>query len=135
MTTGDQRKSNEDTTCVCFSAPARSLVIVKELGVDGIFAEVSLLTCPLCGQHWLRYFYEMEAFTASGRWYLGAIQVEQASRLTVENARSTLEGLSWYFYGGSYYEGKSGRAAGKILSIFIVGLGLLVVGGYLGWAA
>jgi len=114
MTTGDQRKSNEDTTCVCFSAPARSLVIVKELGVDGIFAEVSLLTCPLCGQHWLRYFYEMEAFTASGRWYLGAIRVEQVPLLTAENAKDILESLSWYFYGGSYYGGRSGKASGKI---------------------
>jgi len=82
--------------------------------MDGNFAEVSILVCSLCGQRWLRYFYELEAFTASGRWYLGAITAEQASLLTAENAKATLEGLSWYFYGGSYYEGKSGRTSGKI---------------------
>jgi len=82
--------------------------------MDGNFAEVSILVCSLCGQRWLRYFYELEAFTASGRWYLGAITAEQASLLTAENAKATLEGLSWYFYGGSYYGGKSGRASGKI---------------------
>ena len=47
----------------------------------------------------VRYFYEVEAFTASGRWYLGAI--------------TGLEGLGWYFYGDSYYGGKNGRASGR----------------------
>ncbi len=62
---------------------------------------------------WLSYLYEMEAFTAWGRWYLGAISAEQASNLTVENAKATLERLSWYFYGGSYYGGRAAeRRAG-----------------------
>jgi hypothetical protein len=82
--------------------------------MDGNFAQVSLLTCSVCGQKWLRYFYEIEAFTASGRWYLGAIQAEQAALLTIENAKATLEELSWYFYGGSYYGGRSGRTSGRI---------------------
>ena len=82
--------------------------------MDIHFAEVSLLTCPACGQNWLRYFYEIEAFTASGRWYRGAIDKEQASRLTVQTAKNMLEGLDWYFFGGSYYEGKSGKSSGKI---------------------
>jgi hypothetical protein len=86
----------------------------KELGMDANFAEVSLLTCSVCGQHWLRYFIEFEAFTASGRWYLGAITAEQASSLTAQNAKSTLENLSWYFYGGSYYRGRIGRTSGRI---------------------
>lgn len=80
--------------------------------MDDRYAEVSLHICPVCGQHWLRYFFELEAFTASGRWYLGAINAEQAERLTAENARATLESLSWYFYGGSYFGGKTGKTAG-----------------------
>ena len=83
--------------------------------MDENFAEVSLLICPVCGQRWLRYFYEVEAFTASGRWYLGAIDAEQASLLTAENAKATLENSSWYFYGGSYYGGRSGRGSGRII--------------------
>lgn len=82
--------------------------------MDNHYAEVSLLVCSLCGQRWLRYFYELEAFTASGRWYLGAIPREHAARLTAESAKTTLESISWYFYGGSYYGGKSGKTSGRI---------------------
>jgi hypothetical protein len=46
-------------------------MVDKELGMDGRFAQVSLLVCSRCGQQWLRYSYEVEAFSASGRWYLG----------------------------------------------------------------
>jgi hypothetical protein len=82
--------------------------------MDACFAEVSLLRCPRCGQAWLRYLYEVEAFSASGRWYLGAIPAVQAARLAPEDAKSTLEGLDWYFYGGSYFGGRSGKTAGPI---------------------
>ena len=54
--------------------------------MDYYFAEVSLWICSACGQKWVRYFYELEAFTASGRWYLGAIHPEQGSFLTADNA-------------------------------------------------
>lgn len=100
---------------VCSSTPGNGLAPEKDLGMDSSFAEVSLLACPACGQRWLRYLYELEAFTASGRWYLGAITAEQAAHLTAEDARVTLEGLSWYFYGGSYYGGGSGKTSGAIL--------------------
>jgi hypothetical protein len=82
--------------------------------MDDNYAEIKLMICSNCGQTWLRYFYEIEAFTASGRWYLGAISDEQASQLTVINAKATLESLSWYFYGGSYYRGRSGKTSGRI---------------------
>ena len=82
--------------------------------MDDNYAEVSLLVCAQCGQRWLRYFYENEAFTASGKWYMGAITAEQAARLTAESAKDTLESLSWYFYGGSFYDGRTGRTSGTI---------------------
>jgi len=111
----DRERHPEPTvTCGCYRAPLQSPGNTQELGMDENFAEVSLLTCPVCGQLWLRYFYEVEAFTASGRWYLGVIPAEQASLLTVENAKATLESLDWYFYGGSYYGGRSGKASGAI---------------------
>lgn len=117
MTEVDHNRPEGALTCSCFSAPLQSLASQKELGMDNNFAEVSILVCPVCGQHWLRYFYELEAFTASGRWYLGAIEAEGAARLIAEEAKAVLEGLGWYFYGGSYYEGRSGRTTGKILLI------------------
>jgi len=82
--------------------------------MDENFAEVSLLTCSLCGQKWIRVLYEVEAFTASGRWYLGAITAQQASSLAAENAKNTLEKLNWYFYGGSYFGGRIGKASGRL---------------------
>ena len=103
-----------DGTCGCFFEPNRNLVTQRELGMDENFAEVSLLTCPDCETRWLRYTYEMEAFTASGRWYLGALSEQEAARLTLENAKTMLEELVWYYYGGSYYGVKSGRSSGKI---------------------
>jgi hypothetical protein len=110
----DYRQSEQAAPCGCLSTPNRFLVIDKELGMDDNFALVSILICSVCGQKWLRYFFEIEAFTASGRWYLGTIKAEQSLLPTAENAKVILEGLSWYFYGGSYYGGKSGKTSGRI---------------------
>jgi hypothetical protein len=101
--------------CMCSTAPPAHLIGVKEMGLDSQLAEVSVLICRDCGQHWLRYFYEVEAFTGSGRWYLGAIGAEQFATLTVEQAKGTLESLTWYYYGGSYYHGRNGRTSGIIM--------------------
>jgi hypothetical protein len=92
--------------CTCFTASATHLRGVKELGLDSHLAQVSVLICQDCGQHWLRYFYEVEAFSRSGRWYLGAITPEQFAILTVEQAKGTLERLSWYYYGGAISRGE-----------------------------
>lgn len=100
--------------CRCTEAPHDRLQPHRELGMDQRYGQVSLLTCPECGQLWLRYHYEQEAFTASGRWYLGAIPAQQASGMTAEQAKAILEGLSWYFYGGSFYAGRIGKACGPI---------------------
>ena len=83
--------------------------------MDSHFAEVSVLVCRDCGQYWLRYFYEVEAFTASARWYLGPISAEQSATLSAEDAKSILEGLRWYYYGGSYFHGRSGKSLRPIL--------------------
>ena len=105
---------NQTGSCSCFNAPLFHLMPYKDLDMDESYAEVTLLICAECGQFWLRYHFELEAFTASGRWYLGAITPKQALLLTVENAKATLEGLSWYFYGGSYYDGRSGKSSGQL---------------------
>jgi len=101
-------------SCACFTALPTHLISIKELGLDSQLAEVSALACQDCGQHWLRYFYEVEAFTGSGRWYLGAITPAQFAALTVEQAKATLESIGWYYYGGSYYHGRNGRTSGTI---------------------
>ena len=113
----EQNQSRQAATCGCLSAPQHFLISEIFLGMDNDYAEVSLLTCSACGRQWLRYFYELEALTASGRWYLGAIKEEQALHLTVENAKEILECLRWYFYGGSYYGGQIGRTSGRLYRI------------------
>ena len=98
--------------CDCFSTPLFSGE-VRDLGMDERFAEAALSQCPVCGQTWLRYSYVNEAITGSGRWFLGAVESDAGIR--AENAKATLEGLEWYFYGGSYYDGKTGKTSGPIL--------------------
>lgn len=100
--------------CECLVTPQSNRISFRELGMDSRFAEASILICPKCGRHWLRYFYENEAFSASGRWYLGLITEEQSSTLIANGAKSTLEGLIWYFYGGSYFQGRKGKGSGPI---------------------
>ena len=87
----------------------------EALGLERRLAEVSVLICQECGQHWLRYVYEVETFTHSGRWYLGAITPKQFATLTVERAKAVLEGLGWYYFGGSYFQGHNGRTSGTVM--------------------
>jgi hypothetical protein len=119
----EQRDASENQrpepreACTCFTAPSTHLIAVRELGLDSRLAEVSVLLCQECGQYWLRYIYEVEAFTGSGRWYLGAITPAQFASLTVEQAKGALEGLGWYYFGGSYFQGRTGRSLGTITLI------------------
>ncbi len=104
----------QSEVCDCLTTPNEHLSVLQELGSDRHFARVSLLICRGCGRHWLKYFAENEAFTASGRWFLGAISFDQHSNLKRENARLMLEGLDWYFFGGSYFDGKTGKTSGAL---------------------
>jgi hypothetical protein len=101
--------------CGCLTTPYQSLVAIQELGLDQHHSQVTVLICQRCDQLWLRYFYELEATSASGRWFLGAISIDQLSGLNLENARQMLERLDWYFFGGSYFDGKTGKTSGAIL--------------------
>jgi hypothetical protein len=102
------------TECTCFSSPNAQRILLGVLGMYDRFAEAAILVCPACGQLWLRLHQEDEAFSASGRWYLGAIEADQARELTAQGARAALEELEWYYYGGSYYDGRSGKTSGSI---------------------
>jgi len=102
--------------CECLLAPPKNLALFRWLGMDASFGEASIYVCPECRQYWLRVQYEDEAFTESGRWYLGAVTSEQAAALEAEAAAAALEQLSWYYYGGSYFGGQMGKTSGKILS-------------------
>ena len=98
--------------CVCLVEPVRGSGV--ELGMDSRYAEVSVMTCPECGRAWLRYYYVNEAFSKSGRWYLGELDKSRVPGFDVEGAKAALESLEWYFYGGSYFDGKTGKSSGPI---------------------
>lgn len=102
-------------TCACRVRPLTGVAPSRELGMDADFGEVSILVCPACGQRWLRYYYVVEAFSRSGRWYLGAVSADDMAGLDAGNARETLERLPWYYYGGSYFDGAIGKTSGPIL--------------------
>ncbi len=105
---------NAPADCACLETPMSGLLTYREMGMDSSFGEATLLYCRRCGRYWLRYFYENEAFTKSGRWYLGALPPAVLANAGLANARAALEELSWYFYGGSYYDGRWGKTSGKI---------------------
>lgn len=81
------------------------------VGVDptrGRFGDVSVRTCRACGRRWLHYHVEYEAFSGSGRWYLGLLPDGADAGLTPAAAVPLLESLPWHVYGGSYF-GTTGR--------------------------
>lgn len=100
--------------CVCRQKIGLNLNQELELGMDKNFAEVSILKCPICHYFWLRYFYENEAFTKSGRWYLAPISNQIRNEVNAENAKDTLESMPVYWLGGSYYNGLITQASGPI---------------------
>jgi hypothetical protein len=96
---------------------AGNFILVQIIGVDktkGRFGDVKLRRCRDCGRHWLHYHVEYEAFTGSGRWYMGLISPQDAVGLRPEDAVEYLNSLEWCFNGGSYFDGKTGRWTGPV---------------------
>ncbi|MGA0606575.1 hypothetical protein ACO2Q0_11285 [Phenylobacterium sp. VNQ135] len=110
------RKPPQMTGCVCEQASARYTEFEsRPVGCDeteGRFADVTIERCRSCGRLWLRY--EYEAFSRSGRWARGRISDDEAATVTPETAIAYLNGLSWYLYGGSYFDGVGGRRSGAM---------------------
>jgi hypothetical protein len=78
----------------------------RSLGVDRDFGEASVWKCKRCGRYWLEYHVEYEYLTAAGRWFRGLITSETAAAARAESAKQILEGLDWYFRGGSAFGGQ-----------------------------
>jgi len=93
--------------CQCFKPPFNYNDFKStSIGIDktnGRFGEVTIETCIKCSHLWLHYFYEIEAFEHSGKWYRGSINTEQLSKIKPENAVLYLKSLDWHFFGGSYF--------------------------------
>jgi hypothetical protein len=111
----DNRRTPAPAQCLCLETPFEGLSTYREMGMDAQWGEATLLYCRRCGRYWLRYFYEHEAFSESGRWYLGVLSPALLAGLRLDKAKETLEELGWYFYGGSYYGGQWGKTSGAIV--------------------
>lgn len=102
------------TACQCTTKYPFQNATVQDLGLDSDFAEVSVERCKVCGQYWLRYFYENEAFSRSARWYLGAIESSEAESVTIQSARAVLESLGSYFQGGRWFGEGVAQGSGRV---------------------
>jgi len=101
--------------CGCMTPPFHHWDFdTQDLGVTSSYGEIQIETCKSCGTKWLRYFWEHEAFTASGRWYKGIVDDSSLPTLTPENCVKYLESLPWYIYGGSYFNTMGKRGSGSI---------------------
>jgi len=109
---------DDNKSCICLNEPLGFDCYddVRRLGVDstnGRYGEVNLWRCKLCDRYWLRYQVDYEAFTGSGRYFMGPISLEKAEALAPDEAITYLNQLEWHLYGGSYFFGKKGRSTGK----------------------
>ena len=106
------------TGCVCEQGDAQFTEFEsRDVGCDeteGRFADVTLNRCRTCGRTWLLYLVEYEFFSRSGRWARGLIDDDAIKTITPETAVAHLNALEWYLYGGSYFDGISGRRTGPM---------------------
>jgi hypothetical protein len=106
------------TSCRCEEPGARYDLFERTfIGVDpadGRYADVAIEHCRPCQRDWLSISVEHEAVSRSGRWARGIITPEQARSVTPETAIELLHGLDWYTFGGSYFDGQTGRKSGPM---------------------
>lgn len=86
----------------------------REVGVDSDYGEVSVEKCKRCGRSWLHYLMEYEYLSRSGRWFRGVVGSEVAASVKPSEAKVILEGLEWYFRGGSAFGGKVVKTRGPL---------------------
>jgi len=86
----------------------------REVGDGPDFGEVSINKCKRCGRDWLEYFIEYEYFTASGRWFRGVVAPATAASINPADVKTILEGLEWYFRGGSAFGGRVMKTSGPL---------------------
>lgn len=96
--------------CPCYLGPIGLLSEESYLGSDSHFAEISTLDCSKCGQHWVRYHYENESVSRSGRWFLAAVD----KSVTRFSAKEVIEASLEYWGGGSYFDGKVFLSSGPV---------------------
>jgi hypothetical protein len=82
---------------------------------NGRYADVTAIECSRCRRLWLKYGFEDEATSRSGRWYEGLVTPDQVEDLAPLDAPALLESLPWHLRGGSYFGGKVIRSSGPLV--------------------
>jgi len=80
-------------------------------------ATATVRRCGRCARPWLSYFFEYTYFPEDRdrtAWYRGLLSEAQAESVTPGSARSVLEGLEWYWAGGSHHFGRVHRSSGPL---------------------
>jgi len=105
-------------TCLChyppFSASDFSLMVLGVDTTNGRYGDVKVEVCRQCKTSWLSYLVEYEAFPNSARWYRGIIEKDDIESMSPEKAPQYLEGLAWYFVGGSHFGTNGKIEKGKV---------------------
>jgi hypothetical protein len=106
---------NIGCTCINGESNFSDFAEVKYLGLDSDhYGEVSISTCKNCGRYFVEYFYEHEAFTASGRRFKGLIEKERITNFTPNDALTYLNSIGWHWASGSYYHGNVHKTTAEI---------------------
>jgi hypothetical protein len=110
---------NDRTSCACALATAQYDLFAewRDLEPDlteGRYADVTISKCRVCGQLWLRYHVEYEAFSRSGRWARGRIDESRALTIKPQEGPAFLASLPTYLYGGSWFDGQAGEGSGPM---------------------
>jgi hypothetical protein len=95
-------------TCLCLEGIFDYRNIQEtNLGGGTLSGQVSLITCKICGRHWLSIFYEPQIHDNEYAWFHGLIKVENIPSIkegnVLQNALAYLESLDWYYTSGIYW--------------------------------
>lgn len=104
---------HDDATCACHENEVR-LESVRFIGTDSGWSDISLQSCPRCGQLWLHLADEESAFSGSGLWYLMPLSQQDAEAVTAEDARARFEAAPEYWAGGSYFNSTGFKRSGRL---------------------
>ena len=103
--------------CSCLDNPLQNKpdIIFQEIYIgcdetNGRFGDLTARICPDCKFIWLLYSVQYEAFTKSGRWYIGRIIEKNYKSIKPEDSVKLLEQSNPCYFGGSYFE-----TSGKLL--------------------
>lgn len=97
-----------DPHCACLKHGPIAPDIIEERAVgrdetEGRYADVDVVRCARCRRLWLRYQYEIEAFSKSSRWAAALIDESTAATITPGAASAAIEAAPWRIVGGSLF--------------------------------